>query len=152
MCGIVGYVGERPCSSILLEGLQRLEYRGYDSAGIAISCGDGGVRIARAEGKLANLYRTFHGDAFEGTIGLGHTRWATHGKPNEVNAHPHRAGSVIVAHNGIIENYVELKAELGAEGRDFKSKTDTEVIAHLIDAELGRDPGGSLHEIERAHV
>jgi glucosamine--fructose-6-phosphate aminotransferase (isomerizing) len=149
MCGIVGYVGERPCSSILLDGLSKLEYRGYDSAGIAISCADGKVRVARAEGKLANLHRTFDADCFEGTIGLGHTRWATHGEPNEVNAHPHRAGRVVVAHNGIIENYVELKAELTSRGCDFKSKTDTEVIAHLIDAELGRDPAGGLHAAVR---
>lgn len=136
MCGIVGYVGFRHCSEILLEGLRRLEYRGYDSAGIAIGLEDGEVRTVRAEGKLRNLERAYDDEGFDGAIGLGHTRWATHGRPTQENAHPHRAGRVIIAHNGIIENYAELKQELIALGHTFESATDTEVIAHLIDREL----------------
>jgi glutamine---fructose-6-phosphate transaminase (isomerizing) len=154
MCGIVGYVGQRPCSELLISGLRRLEYRGYDSAGIAIGTADGHVRAARAEGKLSNLERAFARGSFDGTIGIGHTRWATHGKPTEVNAHPHRAGRVIVAHNGIIENYAELKAALLATGRTFESVTDTEVIAHLIDEELERQVSRAqpldLHAATRA--
>ena len=119
MCGIVGYVGQRPCSQLLISGLRRLEYRGYDSAGIAIGTAEGKVRVSRAQGKLTNLERVFAGNSFDGTIGIGHTRWATHGKPTEANAHPHRAGRVIVAHNGIIENYAELKTRLQAAGRTF---------------------------------
>lgn len=132
MCGIVGYVGNRDCSSILLNGLRRLEYRGYDSAGIAILTDDG-LRISRAEGKLQNLERNFYAEPFSGVTGLGHTRWATHGGPTEQNAHPHRAGRVVIAHNGIIENYVALKEDLSKAGREFASATDTEVVAHLID-------------------
>ncbi|QDG52029.1 glutamine--fructose-6-phosphate transaminase (isomerizing) [Persicimonas caeni] len=145
MCGIVGYVGDRDCSEILLSGLQRLEYRGYDSAGIAIGTADGSVKMRRAEGKLSSLFRAFHEDPFDGCIGLGHTRWATHGRPSERNAHPHKAGRVIVAHNGIIENYAELKKKLAKEGREFKSETDTEVIAHLIDHALQKGTE-SLHQ------
>ena len=148
MCGIVGYVGTRPCSELLLAGLSRLEYRGYDSAGIAVGVEGGQVRVARASGKLRALERAFLADPFEGTIGLGHTRWATHGSPTEQNAHPHRAGRVIIAHNGIIENYSELKRALIARGRAFQSQTDTEVVAHLIDDALeagARD----LHEATR---
>ncbi|MFP4600558.1 MAG: glutamine--fructose-6-phosphate transaminase (isomerizing) [Persicimonas sp.] len=145
MCGIVGYVGDRECSDILLSGLQRLEYRGYDSAGIAIATANGDVRMRRAEGKLSALFRAFHEEPFDGHIGLGHTRWATHGRPSEQNAHPHRAGRVIVAHNGIIENYGTLKRKLVEEGREFQSETDTEVIAHLIDVHL--DNGSpTLHQ------
>jgi glucosamine--fructose-6-phosphate aminotransferase (isomerizing) len=136
MCGIVGYVGQRPCSQLLISGLRRLEYRGYDSAGIAIGTAEGKVRVSRAQGKLTNLERVFAGNSFDGTIGIGHTRWATHGRPTEANAHPHRAGRVIVAHNGIIENYAELKARLQAAGRTFESVTDTEVAAHLIDEQI----------------
>ncbi len=136
MCGIVGYVGDRQCSDILLSGLQRLEYRGYDSAGIAIATDSGEVKTRRTEGKLTSLFSAFREDPFDGSIGLGHTRWATHGRPSERNAHPHQAGRVIVAHNGIIENYAELKRELAKQGREFKSETDTEVIAHLIDHAL----------------
>jgi glucosamine--fructose-6-phosphate aminotransferase (isomerizing) len=135
MCGIVGYVGKRECAAILLNGLRRLEYRGYDSAGIAILT-DSGLRMCRAQGKLVNLERSFYAESFDGTIGLGHTRWATHGGPTEANAHPHRAGRVVVAHNGIIENYMALKEELTQAGREFKSATDTEVVAHLIDSIL----------------
>ncbi len=144
MCGIVGYVGHQACSDILLAGLSRLEYRGYDSAGIALGVEGDEVKIVRAQGKLRNLHRAFDAAPFEGTIGLGHTRWATHGSPTEVNAHPHRSGQVVVAHNGIIENYSALKAELVARGRTFASQTDTEVVAHLIDQAL-LDGAPSLH-------
>jgi glucosamine--fructose-6-phosphate aminotransferase (isomerizing) len=147
MCGIVGYVGSQPCSDILLTGLRRLEYRGYDSAGIAIATGDG-VKIVRAEGKLSNLERAYHADAFDGTTGVGHTRWATHGSPTERNAHPHRAGRVVLAHNGIIENYMQLREELTDRGCAFTSATDTEVVAHLIDTEFG-DGAHDLHEAVR---
>lgn len=139
MCGIVGYVGNRTCSEILLDGLSKLEYRGYDSAGIAIGLEDGTVKTVRAQGKLRNLERAYLTDSFDGVIGLGHTRWATHGSPSETNAHPHRAGDIIIAHNGIIENYATLKAELESQGRVFESATDTEVIAHLIDREFSID-------------
>ncbi|MEZ4458655.1 MAG: glutamine--fructose-6-phosphate transaminase (isomerizing) [bacterium] len=143
MCGIVGYVGKRDCSSILLNGLRRLEYRGYDSAGIAILT-DTGLQLSRAEGKLANLERAFYAEPFAGSTGLGHTRWATHGGPTEQNAHPHRAGRIVIAHNGIIENYLALKEELSKSGREFTSATDTEVVAHLIDQVL--PTAKSLHD------
>ena len=144
MCGIVGYAGTSSCANLLLSGLRRLEYRGYDSAGIAIADEEGQVRMCRAEGKLSELESAYRADPFDGPIGLGHTRWATHGRPSEDNAHPHRAGDVIVAHNGIIENYMALKERLVAEGREFKSETDTEVVAHLIDEALATS--GDLHE------
>lgn len=132
MCGIVGYLGSQEATPIILDGLRRLEYRGYDSAGVCtITAGRAAVR--RSEGKLINLERLVTEAPLAGTIGIGHTRWATHGKPSETNAHPHQAGSIIVVHNGIIENYLELKARLKADGREFKSETDTEVISHLID-------------------
>lgn len=146
MCGIVGYVGRQGCAEILLDGLGKLEYRGYDSAGIAIGVEDGSVQTVRAEGKLKNLQRAYYQAPFEGLVGLGHTRWATHGSPTESNAHPHRAGRVIIAHNGIIENYASLKEELLASGRTFESATDTEVVAHLIDRELEKNPDLSLHQ------
>jgi glucosamine--fructose-6-phosphate aminotransferase (isomerizing) len=129
MCGIVGYVGTRPAQDILLGGLRRLEYRGYDSAGIVTITDAGKPSIFRAKGKVIELEKTL--SVSDDHIGIGHTRWATHGAPSEVNAHPQRAGDVYVVHNGIIENYKELKAEL--EGYDFKSETDTEVLAALID-------------------
>lgn len=135
MCGIVGYVGDKECAEILLSGLRRLEYRGYDSAGIAIQTSEG-IRVARAEGKLTNLDKVWRNEPFEGTIGIGHTRWATHGSPVERNAHPHRAGRVVLAHNGIIENYSALKEELIKAGCEFRSATDTEVVAHLINRAL----------------
>ena len=131
MCGIVGIVGKDRVAERLLEGLRRLEYRGYDSAGIATLC-NGHIERRRAEGKLDNLAKRMHNDTPEGHIGIGHTRWATHGVPNEVNAHPHATDKVAVVHNGIIENYRELKAELEARGRTLASETDTEVVAHLI--------------------
>ena len=151
MCGIVGYVGERNCSDILLSGLQRLEYRGYDSAGIAIGTASGEVKMRRAEGKLNALFRAFREDPFDGHVGLGHTRWATHGRPSQRNAHPHRAGSVVLAHNGIIENYAALKEELIAQGCEFHSETDTEVVAHLID-HYASNGSPSLHAAVRQAI
>lgn len=132
MCGIVGYTGRQDATSIIIEGLRKLEYRGYDSAGIC-TISDGVASIRRSEGKLANLERLLLTDPVEGTLGIGHTRWATHGRPSEINAHPHQAGSVVVVHNGIIENYLQLRDELKAAGHVFKSETDTEVISHLIE-------------------
>jgi len=140
MCGIIGYVGEREASQILLEGLKRLEYRGYDSAGIAVR-DDQGIKIRRNEGKLEKLEGLLKHSPLQGTIGIGHTRWATHGKPSETNAHPHKAGGVVVVHNGIIENYLELKGMLQKGGHSFKSETDTEVIAHLIQSYLYKGDG-----------
>src|SRR5947207_2073575 len=135
MCGIVGYVGNRDATSILIGGLRRLEYRGYDSAGVAVSNGAGG-RVVRCRGKLAGLEKLLEQDPQHGMIGIGHTRWATHGRPSDENAHPHKAGPVAVVHNGIIENHVELRARLQAAGRVFSSETDTEIVAHLIDEAL----------------
>jgi glucosamine--fructose-6-phosphate aminotransferase (isomerizing) len=136
MCGIVGYVGrDRLAMDVLLDGLRRLEYRGYDSAGIAVFQ-DGLLTSRRAVGKLAALEDLLKGDPLPGTIGIGHTRWATHGKPSVRNAHPHRAGHVAVVHNGIIENYRAIRHELESEGREIESDTDTELVAHLIDREL----------------
>lgn len=151
MCGIVGYAGYSDCSEILLSGLRRLEYRGYDSAGVAIGLTNGEVKICRAEGKLGQLERAFSDAPFDGFVGLGHTRWATHGRPNEKNAHPHRAGRVILAHNGIIENYRELREHLMLRGREFLSETDTEVIAHLIDDALEQG-AESLHAATREAI
>ena len=136
MCGIVGYVGrERLAMEVLVDGLRRLEYRGYDSAGVAIF-DRGEIVVRRAQGKLANLEAALRVEPVSGHVGIGHTRWATHGKPSERNAHPHRAGSVVVVHNGIIENYRELRCELEGRGRSMASDTDTEIISHLVDLEL----------------
>ena len=136
MCGIVGYVGrDRRAMDVLIDGLRRLEYRGYDSAGIAVFEG-GALTTRRAVGKLAALEDLLKDDPLPGTIGIGHTRWATHGKPSVRNAHPHRAGHVAVVHNGIVENYRAIRVELEAEGREIESDTDTELVAHLIDREL----------------
>jgi glucosamine--fructose-6-phosphate aminotransferase (isomerizing) len=145
MCGIVGYVGTKDCASILVEGLRRLEYRGYDSAGLALCTGGAGrgIEIVRAPGKLANLEAALKKNPLKGTTGIGHTRWATHGRPSEANAHPHVAGKVAVVHNGIIENHVELRRELEKKGVRFASDTDTEIVAHLVDEEL-RESGASL--------
>ena len=131
MCGIVGIIGQREVAPLLLDGLKRLEYRGYDSAGIA-TLTDGRIDRRRAEGKLVNLADQLDRDPIPGQIGIGHTRWATHGVPNEANAHPHATDKVAVVHNGIIENFLELRAELEAAGRELASETDTEVVAHLI--------------------
>ena len=132
MCGIVGYVGHQPCGDLLIDGLKRLEYRGYDSAGVAIWTGSE-LRRLRAEGKLKALERLFLQEEPIGTIGIAHTRWATHGPPVERNAHPHKVGRITLVHNGIIENYGELRESLRADGAVFESDTDTEIVAHLID-------------------
>jgi len=134
MCGIVGHVGDEQATPILLDGLRRLEYRGYDSAGLAVHAKDG-IKIVRAVGKLRNLEKALLKEGLPGTVGIGHTRWATHGRPSEVNAHPHVAGPIAVVHNGIIENHLELRAELEAGGFTMSSDTDTEIIAHLIHRE-----------------
>jgi len=135
MCGIVGYIGGRQATPVILEGLKKLEYRGYDSAGIA-TLADGESAICRSQGKLINLENMLRDQPLAGTVGIGHTRWATHGRPSEINAHPHKAGPVILVHNGIIENYLQLKDQLKQAGHTFKSETDTEVIAHLIEETL----------------
>jgi glucosamine--fructose-6-phosphate aminotransferase (isomerizing) len=137
MCGIIGYVGTRDVVPVLIGGLKKLEYRGYDSAGIAVVNGQG-VEVVRAEGKLNNLEAKLSERPIKGTFGMGHTRWATHGKPNENNAHPHRdcTGQVVVIHNGIIENFLPLKQRLQKAGHEFKTETDTEVVAHLIEEKL----------------
>jgi glutamine---fructose-6-phosphate transaminase (isomerizing) len=136
MCGIIGYVGPRDASPILLAGLKRLEYRGYDSAGVATLGAGGQMDIRRAVGKLENLSRILDESPLTGHIGIGHTRWATHGRPSEGNAHPHKAGPVAVIHNGIVENYVELRAVLLKRGHKMRSETDTELISHLIEERL----------------
>jgi len=135
MCGIVGYIGAQEATPIIFEGLRKLEYRGYDSAGIATLQPDG-IAVRRSEGKLLNLEKLLREQPLTGTIGIGHTRWATHGRPSEINAHPHTSGPIVVVHNGIIENYLGLKEQLKAAGHEFSSQTDTEVIAHLVDERL----------------
>src|SRR5512136_1039296 len=137
MCGIIGYIGPRPVVPLLLDGLRRLEYRGYDSAGIAV-VRDGRIALRRSAGKLARLEDAIKAEPIDGAFGLGHTRWATHGRPTEENAHPHRdcTGRLVVVHNGIIENYLELKQELRREGHVFVTETDTEVVAHLVEREM----------------
>jgi glucosamine--fructose-6-phosphate aminotransferase (isomerizing) len=132
MCGIVGYIGPQEATPIVLDGLKRLEYRGYDSAGIA-TLSQGKVNISRAEGKLINLEKNLQAQPLVGQPGIGHTRWATHGRPSEINAHPHNAGGFVVVHNGIIENYLDLKSRLREQGHTFSSDTDTEIIAHLVE-------------------
>src|SRR5437879_9664749 len=134
MCGIVGYVGKRNAVPILIEGLRKLEYRGYDSAGLAFD-GSGELILRKAEGKLYKLEQLLRTNRQFSTFGIGHTRWATHGRPSTENAHPHTdcTGTLAVVHNGIIENYLELKQELISEGHRFQSETDTEVIVHLIE-------------------
>ena len=151
MCGIVGYVGPRDATPIILNGLQRLEYRGYDSAGLAV-IQDGHLAIRRDVGKLSNLLRLVSAEPLNGHIGIGHTRWATHGEPSPRNAHPHlsRSGTTVVVHNGIVENFRELRAELEAEGVQFASDTDTETIVHLIQRE--QDAGHDLTEATRRAV
>src|SRR6266536_1160663 len=136
MCGIVGYVGPKKVLPVIIEGLRRLEYRGYDSAGIAVGSPNSALlQVCRAPGKLQNLEEVLAGHPLDGTYGIGHTRWATHGRPTEENAHPHRdcTGRMVVVHNGIVENYLDLKRELTAQGHKFVTETDTEIIAHLIE-------------------
>ncbi len=135
MCGIVGYVGPREATPLLIAGLRKLEYRGYDSAGLAVTDA-GRMRVVRCQGKLAGLETLVAKETPRGNVGIGHTRWATHGRPSEMNAHPHKTGPVAVVHNGIIENHLELRARLEASGRKFSSETDTEIAAHLIDEAL----------------
>ena len=146
MCGIVGYVGPRQCVDLVVAGLRKLEYRGYDSAGVAV-VGPSGLAVRRAKGKLQNLTRLLQESPLPGCTGIGHTRWATHGRPSDENAHPHSYGGVAVVHNGIIENHLELKAALAARGHKFASETDTEIFAHLIADALAagaRDLGAAV--------
>ena len=147
MCGIVGYIGSKPVVPLILDGLKRLEYRGYDSAGIAVVDRNGKLQVRRASGKLRNLEESIRATPLEGVYGIGHTRWATHGRPTEENAHPHRdcSGEIVVVHNGIIENYLELKHQLIAEGHTFVTETDTEIIAHLIE-KFSEAKGTTLEE------
>jgi len=152
MCGIVGYVGNKQVVPVIIEGLRRLEYRGYDSAGIAVS-GDGDkLQICRAEGKLRNLEEAVRIKPLHGSYGIGHTRWATHGRPTEENAHPHRdcTGKIVLVHNGIVENYLSLKRKLTEEGHKFSTETDTEVIAHLIENYLFKTGNGHRPRLEEA--
>src|SRR6476620_10657386 len=141
MCGIVGYIGPKKVVPVIIEGLRKLEYRGYDSAGIAVVDSAGKLEIRRASGKLRNLEETIRSSPIDGTYGIGHTRWATHGRPTEENAHPHRdcSGRVVVVHNGIIENYLQLKERLRRSDHRFVTETDTEIIAHLIEEYLKQD-------------
>jgi glutamine---fructose-6-phosphate transaminase (isomerizing) len=149
MCGIIGYIGSKPVVPVLIEGLRRMEYRGYDSAGVALVSPEG-IALRRSAGKLANLEQTILTEPVDGLYGVGHTRWATHGRPTEENAHPHRdcTGRIVVVHNGIIENYLELKKELQEQGHLFKTETDTEIVAHLVEREMRTD--GLENAVRRA--
>ena len=149
MCGIIGYIGSKPVVPVLLDGLRRMEYRGYDSAGVAVVSPEG-ISLRRSAGKLVNLENTIRAEPVDGLYGVGHTRWATHGRPSEENAHPHSdcTGRIVVVHNGIIENYLELKRELRSQGHDFKTETDTEIVAHLVEREMQGD--GLEHAVRRA--
>jgi glucosamine--fructose-6-phosphate aminotransferase (isomerizing) len=149
MCGIIGYIGSKPVVPVLLDGLRRMEYRGYDSAGVALVGADG-ISLRRSAGKLANLETAIETEPIDGLYGVGHTRWATHGRPTEENAHPHRdcTGRIVVVHNGIIENYLELKKELQGQGHAFKTETDTEIVAHLVEREMKQD--GLENAVRRA--
>ena len=148
MCGIVGYIGPRDATPIILNGLKRLEYRGYDSAGLAV-LQNSHIEVRRDVGKLARLASLVEGSPVSGHVGIGHTRWATHGEPSARNAHPHlgMTGDVVVVHNGIVENFLELREELSAEGAVFNSDTDTEVIVHLVERYLSG--GKNLAEAAR---
>ena len=152
MCGIVGYVGKKSVVPIIIEGLRRLEYRGYDSAGIAVAGNGEGLQLRRAEGKLRNLEEAIRLKPLDGTYGIGHTRWATHGRPTEENAHPHRdcTGKIVVVHNGIVENYLSLKKQLTDEGHKFTTETDTEIIAHLIEKYSHASGNGRRPSLEDA--
>jgi glutamine---fructose-6-phosphate transaminase (isomerizing) len=151
MCGIVGYIGNKKVVPLILDGLRRLEYRGYDSAGIAVVSDTGKLELRRASGKLPNLEESIRLSPIDGVYGLGHTRWATHGRPTEENAHPHRdcKGEVVVVHNGIVENYVELKRELEIEGHKFVTETDTEIVAHMVEKYMN---GGPLEDAVRKTI
>src|ERR1700685_2464741 len=150
MCGIVGYVGQKQVVPVIIEGLRRLEYRGYDSAGIAVAGNGNGLQVCRTEGKLRNLEEAIRLKPLDGTYGVGHTRWATHGRPTEENAHPHRdcTGKIVVVHNGIVENYLSLKKRLIEEGHKFATETDTEIIAHLIEKYSGNSARGHPPALE----
>src|ERR687883_2030425 len=150
MCGIVGYIGQRKAVPIILDGLRRLEYRGYDSAGLAVFHDGDGLAVRRASGKLRNLEDCVRMSPVDGPYGIGHTRWATHGRPTEENAHPHRdcTGRIVVVHNGIIENYLDLKQLLQKEGHRFVTETDTEIVAHLVERESKGD--GLENAVRRA--
>jgi glutamine---fructose-6-phosphate transaminase (isomerizing) len=152
MCGIIGYIGPKRVVPVLIDGLRRLEYRGYDSAGIAV-VRNGAINLRRSAGKLTRLEEVIQAEPIDGEYGVGHTRWATHGRPTEENAHPHRdcSGRIVVVHNGIIENYLELKRELQAQGHKFVTETDTEIVAHLVEQELnaGGQAGGGLEGATR---
>src|ERR1035437_7320086 len=150
MCGIVGYIGTQKAVPIILEGLRRLEYRGYDSAGLAVYGDDNQLAVRRAKGKLRNLEEAIRMNPVDGTYGIGQPPWATHGRATEENAHPHRdcKGDVVVVHNGIVENYLPLKQLRQSEGHVFKTETDTEVIAHLVEKHFS----GNLEEAVRAAV
>jgi len=160
VCGIVGYVGQKQAGPVLLEGLQCLEYRGYDSAGIAVLDEEGNPQVVKSTGKLRSLAACLEGVFPQGTVGIGHTRWATHGKPSDMNAHPHQdcTGGVVVIHNGIVENYLSLKQELRAQGHEFRSETDTEVIPHLIETHLAQGASvetavrRTIDQLEGAHA
>src|SRR5215211_4846046 len=149
MCGIIGYIGSKPVVPVLLDGLRRMEYRGYDSAGVAL-VGTEGIELRRSAGKLANLENAIKSEPVDGLYGVGHTRWATHGRPTEENAHPHRdcTGRIVVVHNGIIENYLDLKRQLQKEGHTFVTETDTEIVAHLVERESKGD--GLENAVRRA--
>jgi glutamine---fructose-6-phosphate transaminase (isomerizing) len=152
MCGIVGYVGKKQVVPVIIDGLKRLEYRGYDSAGIAVAGNGEGLQVRRAEGKLRNLEEAIRLRPLDGTYGIGHTRWATHGRPTEENAHPHRdcSGRIVVVHNGIVENYLSLKRKLIEEGHKFTTETDTEIIAHLIEKYYLKTGNGHRPLLEEA--
>src|SRR5687768_17862287 len=149
MCGIIGYIGAKPVVPVLIDGLRRLEYRGYDSAGVALVTPEG-ISLRRSAGKLANLENAIRIDPVDGVYGVGHTRWATHGRPTEENDQPHRdcTGRIVVVHNGILENYLELKSELQEQGYEFKTETDTEIVAHLVEREMQGD--GLENAVRRA--
>ena len=149
MCGIVGYIGERQATPLLINGLRRLEYRGYDSAGVAV-WNNGESRVVRCRGKLRGLEELLTREPAPGTVGIGHTRWATHGKPSDENAHPHKVGGISVVHNGIIENHLALRNELEAAGSKFSSETDTEIIAHLVRAEMVKKAPNLTEAVRRA--